>query len=65
MKNEMYPCLWFDGKAKASAEFYCSIFRGSKISSTSPMVVMFELNDKKILGLNSGPHLKLNLSRLS
>ena len=56
MKNEIYPCLWFDGQAKAAAEFYCSVFKNSKILSESPMVVMFELNGKKFMGLNGGPH---------
>ena len=58
MKNEIYPCLWFDGQAKAAAEFYCSVFKNSKILSESPMVVMFELNGKKFMGLNGGPHFK-------
>ena len=56
MKNEIYPCLWFDGQAKAAAEFYCSVFKNAKILSESPMVVMFELNGKKFMGLNGGPH---------
>ena len=58
MKNEIYPCLWFDGQAKAAAEFYCSVFKNSKILSESAMVVMFELNGKKFMGLNGGPHFK-------
>ena len=32
MSNKLYPCLWFDGQAKAAAEFYCSVFKDSKIS---------------------------------
>jgi predicted 3-demethylubiquinone-9 3-methyltransferase (glyoxalase superfamily) len=27
MSNKLYPCLWFDGQAKAAAEFYCSVFK--------------------------------------
>lgn len=60
MKNEIFPCLWFDGQAKAAAEFYCSVFRNSKILSQSPMVVTFELNGKKFMGLNGGPQFKPN-----
>ena len=37
----MYPCLWFDGQAKAAAEYYCSIFKHSKIIEQNPMVVTF------------------------
>jgi len=58
MKKNIYPCLWFDGKAKEAAEFYCSIFKNSKITTDTPMVVMFELSGKKIMGLNGGPMFK-------
>jgi predicted 3-demethylubiquinone-9 3-methyltransferase (glyoxalase superfamily) len=60
MKNQMYPCLWFDGQAKAAAEFYCSIFKNSKITSENPMVVRWELNGNQFMGLNGGPQFKFN-----
>ena len=60
MNNQLYPCLWFDGQARAAAEMYCSIFPNSKIISDSGMVVIFELNGKKFMGLNGGPHFKFN-----
>lgn len=60
MKNEIFPCLWFDGQAKAAAEFYNSVFKNSKILSESPMVVTFELNGKRFMGLNGGPQFKFN-----
>ena len=55
MSKPIYPCLWFDGKAKEAAEFYCSIFKDSKITTVTPMVVKFELNGKEFMGLNGGP----------
>ena len=55
MNNHIFPCLWFDGKAKAAAEFYCSIFSNSTITTDSPMVVKFEIEGKSIMGLNGGP----------
>lgn len=55
MTNKIYPCLWFDGKAKAAAAFYCSVFTNSKILSENPMVVIFELNETKFMALNGGP----------
>jgi predicted 3-demethylubiquinone-9 3-methyltransferase (glyoxalase superfamily) len=55
MTNPIYPCLWFDGQAKAAAEFYCSVFKNSKITADTPMVVTFELNGRKFMGLNGGP----------
>lgn len=60
MKNETYPCLWFDNQAKSAADFYCSIFPNSKITTDTPMVVNFELNGKKFMGLNGGPLFKFN-----
>ena len=62
MSNKIYPCLWFDGQAKAAAEFYSNIFPNSKLLSDSGMVVMFEVLGKKIMGLNGGPQFKLNAS---
>ncbi len=56
----MYPCLWFDGQAKAAAAFYCSIFPNAKITSENPMVVRWELNGKPFMGLNGGPQFKFN-----
>ncbi|WP_304198502.1 VOC family protein [Flavobacterium alvei] len=62
MKKTIYPCLWFDGNAKASADFYCSIFKNSKIINNTPMVVRFEIEGKLIMGLNGGPMFKINPS---
>lgn len=58
MRHEIYPCLWFDGKAKAAAEFYCTVFKNSRILDDTQMVVTFELNGKKFMGLNGGPQFK-------
>lgn len=60
MKNEIYPCLWFDGNAKAAAEFYCTVFKDAKITSENPMVVLWEANGYRFMGLNGGPHFKFN-----
>ncbi|HYK75985.1 MAG TPA: VOC family protein [Daejeonella sp.] len=62
MANPIYPCLWFDGKAQEAAKFYCSVFQNSKIITDNPMVVIFELNGKKFMGLNGGPEFKFNES---
>ena len=60
MTNQIYPCLWFDGQAQAAAKFYCSVFKNSKITAENPMVVTFEVNGAKFMGLNGGPAHKLN-----
>ncbi|MHC1776210.1 MAG: VOC family protein [Lentimicrobium sp.] len=60
MKNDITPCLWFDGKAEEAAKFYCSVFGNSKIISSNPMVTSFELDGKRFMGLNGGPLFKFN-----
>ncbi|SKB81639.1 VOC family protein [Dyadobacter psychrophilus] len=60
MIKPLYPCLWYDGNAKEAADHYCSIFKSSKILAENPMVVTFELNGFKFMGLNGGPHYKFS-----
>lgn len=62
MTNQIHPCLWFDGQAKAAADLYCSLFKNSRITADTPMVVTFELNGNKFMGLNGGPQFKINPS---
>lgn len=62
MKNNLYPCLWFDGKAKEAAEFYSGIFPNAKISSTNPIVTMLEIFGQPIMCLNGGPQFTPNPS---
>jgi len=60
MTNQIYPCLWFDNQAQNAAKFYCSVFKNSKITADNQMVVAFELNGKKFIGLNAGPPFQFN-----
>ncbi len=62
MKQAIHPCIWFDGTAKEAANFYCSLFPNSQITVDTPMVVNFELEARKFMGLNGGPMFKLNPS---
>ena len=62
MNNDIFPFLWFDGQAKEAAAFYCSVFKNSKILDESPMVVTFELNGHKFMGLNGGNQFQFNES---
>jgi predicted 3-demethylubiquinone-9 3-methyltransferase (glyoxalase superfamily) len=62
MKNTIYPCLWFDGKAKEAAEFYCTVFSDTVITSENPMVVIIKAAGQKFMFLNGGPHFTLNPS---
>jgi predicted 3-demethylubiquinone-9 3-methyltransferase (glyoxalase superfamily) len=62
MKHNIHPCLWFDGNAKAAAELYCSLFANATITVDTPLVINFEINGEKFMGLNGGPHFQLNPS---
>ena len=60
-------CLWFDNQAEQAANFYCSVFKNSKVAeivrygNAGPgpkgevMVVIFNLDGREIMGLNGGP----------
>lgn len=60
MAKPLVTCLWFDGQAEAAAKYYCSVFKDSKITQVTPMVVTFELNGNKFMGLNGGPQFKFD-----
>lgn len=60
MKNPIYPCIWFDGKAREAAEFYCSVFADTQITSENPLVVIIEAAGQKFMLLNGGPFFTLN-----
>jgi len=62
MQNEIFPCLWFDGKTKEAAEFYCSIFENTKITSENSLVITFESVGQKFMLLNGGPYFTINPS---
>lgn len=62
MPHKLFPCFWFDGKAKEAAEFYCSVFEDSSITEDTPMVVNFELAGEKFMALNGGPLFTINPS---
>jgi predicted 3-demethylubiquinone-9 3-methyltransferase (glyoxalase superfamily) len=64
------PFLWFDTQAEEAANFYVSVFPGSRIRGTarygeagpgpkgSVMTVTFELDGKEFIALNGGPQFK-------
>ncbi|QIL40930.1 VOC family protein [Pedobacter sp. HDW13] len=60
MTKGLVTCLWFDGQAEAAANYYCTVFKDSKITQVSPMVVTFEINGSKFMGLNGGPQFKFD-----
>lgn len=56
--QKITPFLWFDNNAEEAAKFYCSVFKKSKIISSNPMSVVFELEGQLFYGLNGGPQFK-------
>ncbi|WP_250253427.1 VOC family protein [Chryseobacterium sp. Marseille-Q3244] len=61
MNNDIFPCLWYDGDAKQSAEFYCKVF-GGEITADTPVVMNIDLFGQRLMLLNGGPHFKKNPS---
>lgn len=70
IRQKVTPFLWYDGQAEEAANFYCSLFKDSKVSKVSrypeggpapagtAMTVEFELAGVKFIALNGGPHFK-------
>lgn len=61
MNNDIFPCLWYNGDAKQSADFYCEVFNG-KITVDSPVVLNIELFGQRMMLLNGGPQFEKNAS---
>ncbi|MEW2415427.1 VOC family protein [Streptomyces sp. NPDC046866] len=72
--NGFTTCLWFDGVAEEAAAYYVSVFKDGRIgriaryTDAGPgpagevMVVEFEINGQKFVGLNGGPQFTFNES---
>jgi predicted 3-demethylubiquinone-9 3-methyltransferase (glyoxalase superfamily) len=60
--NTLIPCLWCKDNALEKAQYYCSIFPNSKITSQHPVMVSFELNGNKFQALNGGVDFQYNES---
>ena len=59
IKQKIVPHLWFDKEAKEAAEFYCSVFPDSRITSITTLhdtpsgdcdVVLFSLSGQPSAG---------------
>ncbi len=61
-QNPIIPCLWCKYNALQKAQYYCSIFPNSKITSQHPVIVTFELNGNKFQALNGGVDFQYNES---
>ncbi|MCA0757825.1 VOC family protein [Paenibacillus sp. N4] len=71
LKHPITPHLWFDKEAKEAAEFYCSVFPDSKITSATTLhdtpsgdcdLVSFNVWGHPFMSISAGPIFKLNPS---
>jgi predicted 3-demethylubiquinone-9 3-methyltransferase (glyoxalase superfamily) len=72
MSQKITPSLWFDTEAKDAADFYCSVFKNSRIVNVSRygdagprpagtvMTVEWELDGQRFVGINGGPQFKFD-----
>jgi predicted 3-demethylubiquinone-9 3-methyltransferase (glyoxalase superfamily) len=70
--QKITPFLWFDTQAEEAMNFYMSIFKNSKVLSTSRygeggpmpkgmlMTATFVLDGQELMVLNAGPEFKFN-----
>jgi predicted 3-demethylubiquinone-9 3-methyltransferase (glyoxalase superfamily) len=72
MQQKIVPNLWFDTQAEEAAGFYISVFKNSRIVSTTRypegaprevgmvMTVEFELDGQRFVGINGGADFKFD-----
>ena len=53
--KKITPFLWFNNNAEEAANYYVSLFKNSKITIATPMMVSFVLDGQEFIGLNGGP----------
>jgi predicted 3-demethylubiquinone-9 3-methyltransferase (glyoxalase superfamily) len=74
--QKLTSCLWFDCQAEDAAKFYVSVFKNAKLGNVSHypnegqevhgqaagkvLVVEFEIEGQKFIGLNGGPQFKFS-----
>ena len=69
--KQIVPHLWYDKEAKEAAQFYCSVFPGSKIDYVTTLhdtpsgdcdVVSFTLMGQPFMAISAGPLFKFKES---
>ena len=70
--QKITPFLWFNGQAEEAMNYYCSIFKNSKVLSITPnvegtpaqqfsvLLVKFEIEGQEFIALNGGPEFEFN-----
>lgn len=71
IKQKIVPHLWYDKEAKEAANFYCSVFPDSRITTTTTLhntptgdcdIVSFTLSGQLFMAISAGPLFKFNES---
>lgn len=62
MKENITPCLWYNGQAQEAAALYCSVFANAKITAQSPIVTSIDVSGHSFTLLDGGPKYKPNPS---
>ena len=69
--QKIIPHLWFDKEAVEAAEFYTSVFKNSRIKSTTKLhntpsgsvdIVTFDIMGYEFMAISAGPLFKINPS---
>jgi predicted 3-demethylubiquinone-9 3-methyltransferase (glyoxalase superfamily) len=69
--DKITPHLWFDREAREAAEFYTSLFPGSRVTNVTTLqdtpsgdseIVSFELAGQSFMAISAGPLFKFNPS---
>jgi predicted 3-demethylubiquinone-9 3-methyltransferase (glyoxalase superfamily) len=71
MAQKITPNLWFDTEAEEAANFYCDVFKNSRIVSVTQypeasdragtvVTVEWELDGQRFVGINGGPQFKFD-----
>lgn len=58
--QKITPFLWFEKDAEKAAGFYVSLFPGSRVLQSNPMLTTFELAGVQFMALNGGPQYRLS-----
>ena len=69
LRQKIVPHLWYDKEAREAAQFYCSIFPDSRVTSVTTIhdtpsgdcdVVQFELMGQSFQAISAGPHFRFS-----
>lgn len=54
MNKSIYPCIWCNHNARVMADYYVSVFPDARVVDENQAVVVFTVNDQRVMLLNGG-----------